>query len=110
MPPEAVLYVANMTIIEKQDIVWSVILFYVLHHVSTITTPRKNSKTVFIFFIFFVDFWFILYVSHKIWERFYLKNMYSKPCNTNFRKCAVCSISGRTDQSKCCAEGVNCHY
>ena len=52
MPPEGVLYVANITSVEKQDItVLNVKLLYVPHHVSAITTPRKNSETVFLYFL-----------------------------------------------------------
>ena len=47
-----VLYVANITSVEKQDImVLNVKLLYVPHHVSAITTPRKNSETVFLYFL-----------------------------------------------------------
>ena len=52
MPPEDVFYVADMTSVEKQDIiVLNVMLLYVRHHVSVITTPRKNSETVFLYFL-----------------------------------------------------------
>ena len=52
MLPEDVLYVANMTSVEKQNItVLNVKLLYVRHHVSVITTPRKNSETVFLHFL-----------------------------------------------------------
>ena len=65
MPPESVLHVANMTSVEKQDTtVLNVMLLYVAHHVSAITTPRKNSETVLLYFLYI--FGFILYVNHKI--------------------------------------------
>ena len=51
MPPD-VLYVANMTSVEKQDIsVLNVMLLYVRHHVSVITTPRTNFEIAFLYFL-----------------------------------------------------------
>ena len=47
-----VLYVANMTSVEKQDIIaLNVMLLYVRHHVSEITTPQKKFETDFLYFL-----------------------------------------------------------
>ena len=56
-----VLYVANMTSVEKQDIIaLNVMLLYVRHHVSEITTPQKKFETDFLYFL--KIFGFILYI------------------------------------------------